>query len=120
MRLHHWVLQKHDTLFVPKKKKIDYSLLPLAKKKTIRSPKHLNFVRSLPCSVCKTDYEVHAHHLTHAEPGGMSKKTNDNWVVPLCGDHHYELHYKGEKSFWKKHKLEPKIYAALLWYEQSE
>ena len=100
---------------MPKKNKIDYSLLPLAKKKTIRSPKHLNFVRSLPCSVCKTDYEVHEHHLTHAEPSSMSKKTNDNWVVPLCGYHHYELHYKGERSFWKKHKLEPKIYACLLW-----
>ena len=97
------------------RKRIDYSLLPLAKKKTIRSPKHLAFVRSLPCSVCKTDYSVAAHHLTHAEPSGMGKKTNDNWVVPLCNDHHYLLHLQGEKSFWKKYRLEPKIYACLLW-----
>ncbi len=48
---------------MPKKKKIDYSLLPLAKKKTIRSPKHLNFVRSLPCSVCKTDYSQDQYFL---------------------------------------------------------
>ena len=92
---------------MPKRKKIDYTLLPLAKTKPIRSPKHLK-------------YDIHAHHLTHAEPGGMSRKTNDNWVVPICGDHHYLLHLQGEKSFWKKYKLEPKIYAALLWYEQSE
>ena len=45
----------------------------------------------------------------------MSKKTNDNWVVPLCSKHHTLLHTQGERSFWKKHKLEPKIYAALLW-----
>ena len=105
---------------MPKRKKIDYTLLPLAKTKPIRSPKHLKYIRTLPCSVCKIVYDIHAHHLTHAEPSGTSRKTNDNWVVPLCGDHHYILHYQGERSFWKKYKLEPKIYAALLLYEQSE
>jgi len=116
LQLHHLDLLKPGILFVPKRKKIDYSLLPLAKTKPIRSPKHLKYIRTLPCSVCKMVYDIHAHHLTHAEPGGTSRKTSDNWVVPLCGDHHYILHYQGERSFWKKYKLDPKIYAALLWH----
>ena len=98
-----------------RKKKIDYSLFALGKNPPIRSPKHLAYVRTFPCSECKDTEDIHAHHFTHVEPGGMGMKTSDKWVVPLCGNCHYYLHLMGEQPYWTERKLDPKIYAALLW-----
>jgi len=47
--------------------------------------------------------------------GGMARKTDDNWVVPMCNNCHYYLHWMGEQPYWTERKLDPKIYAALLW-----
>ena len=60
--------------------------------------------------------DIQAHHLTIIKGnGGMARKTDDNYVVPLCAICHHYLHWLGERSFWIERKLEPTIYAALLW-----
>jgi hypothetical protein len=99
-----------------KRKRIDYSKFALAKTVPIRSPKHLAYVRTFPCSECGDTDDIQAHHLTIIKGGGgMSRKTDDNWVVPMCGVCHHYLHWMGEQPYWTERKLDPKIYAALLW-----
>ena len=101
---------------MPKKRHIDYTLLPLSKTKPIRSAKHLSYVRTLPCCECKDPTDTQAHHLTIIKGNGaMSRKTDDNWVVPLCAICHHYLHCYGEQTFWNERNLDPKLYAALLW-----
>lgn len=101
---------------MPKKKRIDYSKFALAKTQPVRSPKFLEYVRTFPCSECKTTEDIQAHHLTIIKGnGGMSRKTDDNWCVPLCAICHHYLHWYGEQPYWDARELEPKIYAALLW-----
>ena len=99
-----------------KKKRIDYTKFALAKTPPTRSPKHLAFVRTFPCCVCGTDDTIQAHHLTHVKGnGGMSLNNDDKYTVSLCSLDHNLLHWMGERSYWAERKLEPKIYAALLW-----
>ena len=81
----------------------------------IRNAKHLKNVREYPCSYCRTDQDIQAHHLTHIKPNGMSVKSDDCWVVPLCPMCHYHLHHYGERRFWRERHLEPGIYAAILY-----
>lgn len=48
-------------------------------------PKHLAFVRKLPCALCGSRVYVQAHHLkqgTGERSFGM--KSTDRWTIPLC------------------------------------
>ena len=98
------------------------------KQKPIRSPKHLAFVRSKPCMIVNDEREncnrqARAHHLTFLKgERGMSQKVGDNWTVPICDGHHYDLHYIGEKFFWGVNGFTlDKItnYAIELWNESN-
>ena len=65
----------------------------------IRDRKHLAFVASLPCCITETPYGVVYHHLlrgTGEKCGG--RKSGDNWVLPLCGNMHHELHADGNET----------------------
>jgi hypothetical protein len=43
-----------------------------------------------------------------AEPSAMGKKSGDDWAVPLCADHHTELHAFGdEKTWWDLRGVDP-------------
>lgn len=104
-------------LFVAKKRKIDKSLFDSSIAKRYRNPKHLSYVRENPCCVCKTDQDIHAHHIMYAQPRGTSLKVCDSYTVPLCVYHHMELHqqYGNERKFWLNYCLEPIIYSQILW-----
>lgn len=66
-----------------------------------RSEKYLDYIRSLPCTMCGAYPPNDPHHETlHA--GGMGLKAPDSHVVPLCRDCHGVLHAIGKKSFWRK------------------
>lgn len=67
-----------------------------------RSEEYLEYVRSQSCSVDGCNDGSVAHHVL---PGGMSLKGSDFASIPLCWDHHSELHQTGVKTFAKKHKL---------------
>ena len=65
----------------------------LRKPKPIRwvSEKYLSFVRKLPCRVCGKAAGI-AHHLIGHGEGNMGSKASDLFTIPLCHDHHQELH----------------------------
>lgn len=64
----------------------------------VRDEKWLREVRRIPCLICGR--WAQAHHLQHAEPSAMGKRSGDNWAVPLCADHHTALHRFGDEPLW--------------------
>jgi len=83
-----------------------------------RSEKYLWTIRGRPCLVCK--HEGEAHHVTYAQPNGLSLKVGDNWCVPLCHAHHMELHAFGdERTWWDLQGIDPLEIAQQL-YEEYE
>jgi hypothetical protein len=76
-----------------------YTALPLTKPSRKRSKAHLAFVASQPCLICgRTPCD--AHHLKFAEPRALGRKVSDEFTVPLCRDHHHELHRHGNEAAW--------------------
>jgi hypothetical protein len=72
----------------------------------IKNSRHLIWVRQQGCLLCGGF--SHAHHLMFAEPSAMSKKSGDNFAVPLCPKHHNELHmYGDEKTWWDLKGIDP-------------
>ena len=79
----------------------------------VRSDKRLAWVRTQGCLICQR--WAQAHHLMFAEPSAMGKKSGDDWAVPLCADHHAELHaYGDEKTWWDLKGVDP-----VEWCERS-
>ena len=65
----------------------------------ISDRKHLAFIRSLYCCITGTPYGVVCHHLLRdtGEKCG-DRKSGDNWVLPICGNMHHELHADGNET----------------------
>jgi Protein of unknown function (DUF968) len=90
----------------------------------VRSKKHLDFVRSLPCAICADNVTVEAAHVRFSDRDvakrqtGMGEKPDDAWTVPLCGSHHREQHDGNERAFWGKHGINP-IFLAQAIYRVS-
>lgn len=84
----------------------------------------LAFVRSLPCLICGSTYEVHAAHIRYhdryygKELTGAGRKPSDVWSVPLCCEHHVlgpdAQHNRGEREWWALNGIDPLVIAALL------
>ena len=88
---------------------------PLRKPTRVRNKKHLRFVASHPCLVCQRS-PCDAHHLKFAEPRALGRKVSDEFTVPLCREHHMELHRHGsEMSWWSNVPLAPLEAAKKLW-----
>ena len=91
--------------------------------KRYTSKKHLQFVASKPCCMCGSNHTVQAHHLLKPWDGvrGIALKANDKNVIPLCMDHHTQLHKRGnEEAFFEEHGLSNyfgKITARMLWFD---
>ena len=64
-------------------------LLTMTNTKPYRSRKYLDYVNSLPCSICGGYSEN--HHIKSHGQGGTSK-ASDLFTMPLCRLHHIELH----------------------------
>lgn len=80
-----------------------------------RSKAHLSFVASQPCLICKTS-PCDAYHLKIAQPRSLGRKVSDEFTVPLCREHHRDLHQRGtEANWWTKQAIEPLPVAASLW-----
>lgn len=96
---------------------IDKSVLSYASERRIRSKQHLGFVAAKPCLICE-DVQCHAHHITFAQPRGLSVKVSDEFSVPLCAKHHNELHQaSSEKGWWKDYGMDALGAALKLWEE---
>lgn len=66
----------------------------------IRSPKHLAFIRTLPCIIRGSVGDVEAAHIRSGSDGGMGMKPSDSYVVPLHFYEHKIQHDQGEKAFF--------------------
>jgi hypothetical protein len=87
----------------------------LAKPIRRRSKVHLSFVAAQPCLICQRT-PCDAHHLKFAQTKALGRKVSDEFTVPLCRDHHHELHRHGdERVFWANLRLKPQEVARQLW-----
>jgi hypothetical protein len=88
---------------------------PLCKPVRKRSKAHLLFVAAQPCLVCQR-FPCDAHHLKFAQPRSIGRKVSDEYTVPLCRDHHNELHSHGnEIAWWANAQIAPLQAARNLW-----
>jgi hypothetical protein len=78
---------------------IDKSVLTLAEPKRLRDKDHLRYVASQPCLVCGRQ-PSDPHHLRFAQPRALGLKVSDEFTVPLCRDHHQQLHQAGNELAW--------------------
>jgi len=80
-----------------------------------RSKAHLLFVGAQPCIICQR-VPCDAHHLKFAQPKALGRKVSDEFTVPLCRDHHHELHrYGNEAAWWANMQVAPVEAAKELW-----
>jgi hypothetical protein len=99
----------------PQRAKIDKSLLTLSEPRRLRDKVHLRFVGAHPCLVCGRQ-PSDAHHLRFAQPRALGMKVSDEFTVPLCREHHRQLHHAGnEIAWWHNHSIKPLPIAQELW-----
>ena len=71
----------------------------------LRSRKHLMFIASQPCLICRRE-DVQAAHIRFSG-AGIGMKPCDIFTTPLCLEHHREQHTKNEKMFWLLYAINP-------------
>jgi len=83
--------------------------------KAIRNPRYLQWIRTLPCSVCRTTRWVEA---AHTGPHGLGQKSSDLSAIPLCVKHHRagndSYHRLGPRKFGEVHQLNVRAIVARL------
>ena len=83
--------------------------------KPCRNAGYLRWIRTLPCSVCRTTRAVEA---AHTGPHGLSQKSSDLCAIPLCVRHHrtgYDSYHKlGPRKFAEVHQLNIRAIVARL------
>lgn len=103
----------------PKQARIDKSVLTISEPKRHRDKTHLRFVGSRPCIVCGRQ-PSDAHHLRFAQPRALGMKVSDEFTVPLCREHHRQLHHAGnEQAWWHNLSIKPLPIAQELWMKSS-
>jgi hypothetical protein len=80
-----------------------------------RNKVHLAFVAAQPCLVCQRA-PCDPHHLKFAQPRTLGRKVSDEFTVPLCREHHRDLHRHGnEIAWWANVQIAPIETAKELW-----
>ena len=88
---------------------------PLRKEIRRRNKAHLAFVCSQRCLICQRS-PCDAHHLKFAQPRSLGRKVSDEFTVPLCREHHQELHRHGnERAWWTNLRIDALSDAKELW-----
>lgn len=77
-----------------------------------RDEKYLAWVKTQPCECCGRPSDD-PHHLIGWGQGGMGTKAHDSLVIPLCRQHHTELHDDPVK-FERKHGTQPEMIIRVL------
>jgi recombination DNA repair RAD52 pathway protein len=99
----------------PVRTKIDKSVLTISEPKRLRDKAHLRFVAAHPCLVCGRQ-PSDPHHLRFAQPRALGLKVSDEFTVPLCREHHRQLHHAGnEIAWWHNLNTKPLPIARNLW-----
>lgn len=93
----------------------DQTVTPVPKPVQRRNKAHLAFVAEQPCLICERS-PCDAHHLKFAQPNTLGRKVSDEFTVPLCRDHHHDLHRQGnEMTWWADMQVVPTDVARELW-----
>lgn len=99
------------------RQRIDKGSLALAEPRRLRDKNHLRHVAAQPCILCNRIL-ADAHHVRFAQPKAFGAKVSDEFTVPLCRDHHRELHNHGdERAWWHEMGVDPLPVAKRLWDE---
>ena len=69
--------------------------LKFPKPERIKSEEYLSFIRRHPCAMCFRPGPNEAHHLSFIEGTGQGTKPSDLYAIPLCIDHHRQVHETG-------------------------
>src|SRR5438045_9504680 len=89
--------------------------MPRSKPVRHRTKAHLLFIAAQPCLICQRS-PCDAHHLKFAQARSLGRKVSDEFTVPLCRDHHVELHRHGdEMAWWANLQMAPLEAAKELW-----
>jgi len=64
-----------------------------------KNPKHLAYIRTLPCATCQALAPSEACHIRYQNDGGMGTKPSDFATIPQCHECHMKSH-EGQLSFW--------------------
>ena len=75
-------------------------------KKIIRSTKHLNFIRSLPCCISEQT-PSQACHIRVLADGGVGMKPSDYLALNFTYQYHKMQTDLGEVSFYQKFNINP-------------
>lgn len=81
----------------------------MQKKKRVKDPAYIEYIRSIPCIVCLLkglESASEDHHVNEKGKGSMGSKTDDRRAIPLCHPHHAEFHDTGRETFSKKYDLD--------------
>jgi len=98
--------------------RIDKSMLAFGEPRRERDKHHLLFVATQPCLICSRA-PSDAHHLRFAQTRALGRKVGDQFTVPLCREHHRQLHEcSDEASWWTDLEVDALEIAKGLW-EQS-
>jgi hypothetical protein len=90
-------------------------VMPMRKAIRKRDKAHLAFIAAQPCLICRRS-PCDAHHLKFAQPRSLGRKVSDEFTVPLCRDHHQDLHRLGnEVAWWNNVQIAPIEVAKDLW-----
>lgn len=102
----------------------------MQKRKRVHAEGHLAWIRTLPCLVTGSTYEVEAAHVRYADPRfakpavGIGIKPSDSWVVPLCAVEHRTgkgaQHSMNERQYWRGKGIDPVLVAAALWMNSGD
>ena len=83
--------------------------------KPVRNPGYLQWIRNLPCSVCRT---IRAVEAAHTGPHGLGQKSSDLSAIPLCARHHRtghdSYHKLGPRKFAEVHQINIRAIVARL------
>ena len=71
-----------------------------------RDSRYLQWIRTLPCAVCRTTRNIEA---AHTGAHGLGQKAPDSTAIPLCVTHHRTAndcyHKLGPRKFAEVHRL---------------
>lgn len=82
----------------------------MQKRRSYRSPRYMEFIRSLPCVVTGMENgytDIVAHHVRMGAGAGVGQKPSDYWCLPLDAKEHTKLHQVGEARYWQGHGVNP-------------
>jgi hypothetical protein len=85
----------------------------------IRDREHVRRVAEGVCLVCGRE-PVDAHYPRFTQSGEGGRKVSDDYTVPLCREHHRDLHrYGNEPQWWRRfgRGIDPIKVARALWLQ---